>query len=62
MAKLRESAEIIKALKAKLAEMVRRFFGRRTEKNQTRSSSTANPDPEKKPRGQQRGRPGSAWA
>ena len=58
VAKLRESAQIITALKAKLAEMVRRLFGRRTEKNQTHSSSSANPDPGKKPRGQPRGRPG----
>jgi len=58
VAKLQAAEGIIAALKEKLAEMARRLFGRRTEKNQAGGASTSTQDPEKRPRGQQRGRPG----
>jgi len=58
VAKLREAEGIIGALKEKLAEMVRRLFGRKSEKSKPPNASASTQDTGKKPRGQQRGRPG----
>lgn len=58
VAKLREFEGIVAALKEKLAEMARRLFGRTSEKNKAGSSSNSTQATGKKPRGQQRGRPG----
>ena len=45
VAKLRAAEGIIVALKEKLAEMARRLFGRRTEKNKAVRASTGTQDP-----------------
>ena len=60
VAKLRQAEGIMGALKQKLAEMARRLFGRRSEKDQAGSSpqSTHTTEKAKKPRGQQSGQPG----
>ena len=58
VAKLQAAEGIIAALKEKLADMARRLFGRKSEKRPGAEASTATPDGGKRPRGQQRGRPG----
>jgi transposase len=58
--KLRKAQEIIVLLKAKVVELLRRLFGRRSEKRKAESSSasTSTPEKAKQARGQQPGRPG----
>jgi transposase len=59
-AKLHEALGKIAALKAEVAQWVRRLFGRHSEKQQTDSTAPATPAPGKKARGQPPGKPGPA--